>query len=79
MMMHSYIIKNPLVVSILLFLVLFATIVMVYPAFLFNVDGSIRQFGIGYKNKTIFPMWLMAIVLGIFSYLYIVYYTLYSH
>ena len=75
MMMHSYIIKNPLVVSILLFLVLFATIVMVNPSFLFNPDGSIRQFGIGYKNKTIFPMWLMAIVLGIFSYLYIVYYT----
>ena len=73
-MYHQYILKNPLLVSILLFLVLFSTIVIGYPSFLFNGDGSIRQFGIGYKNKTIFPIWLMAIVLGILSYLYITYY-----
>lgn len=76
-MVHNYILKNPLLISILLFLVIFSTILLGYPSFLFNTDGSIRQFGIGYKNKTIFPIWLMAIVLGILSYLYVLYYTKY--
>lgn len=38
------------------------------PAFLYNNDGSLKQFGVGYKNKTILPVWLLAIVLGILSY-----------
>jgi hypothetical protein len=45
------------------------------PAFLYNGDGSIREFGIGYKNKTILPIWLLSIVLGILSYLAVMYFV----
>jgi hypothetical protein len=72
--LYKFISNNHLLVSVLLFLVLFFLVIMGTPTFLFNLDGSIRQFGIGYKNKTIFPIWVLAIALGILSYLYIVYY-----
>jgi hypothetical protein len=44
------------------------------PALFYNIDGSIRHFGVGYRNKTIVPVWLLSIVLGILCYLAILYY-----
>jgi hypothetical protein len=73
-MYRSYIAKNPTLVSVLLFLVIFITIQIGKPSFLYRDDGSIREFGIGYRNKTILPIWLLAIVLGILSYLFVLYY-----
>ena len=32
------------------------------PSFLFNVDDSIKQFGIGYQSKTVLPLSIMAIL-----------------
>ena len=61
--------ENKPLFSIILFLVIFIIIYMLKPAFLFLPDGSLREFGIGYKNKTIFPLWLFSIVLGILCYL----------
>lgn len=55
--------------SILLFLILFIGIHMVKPGFIYNKEGGFRPFGVGYKHKTVLPMWLMAITLGILSYL----------
>jgi hypothetical protein len=60
--------------SVILFIILFGLIVMMKPRFLYNKDGSIREFGIGYKNKTIFPIWIFSIILGILSYLFIMFY-----
>lgn len=47
---------------------------MLKPSFLYNKDGSIREFGIGYKNKTILPIWLLSLILGILSYLIVMFY-----
>jgi len=65
---------NIVLVSIILFIILFAAINSIKPAFLYNKDGSIRQFGVGYRNKTILPVWLLAIILGILCYLFVYYY-----
>jgi hypothetical protein len=46
------------------------------PPFLYNLDGSIRQFGVGYKNKTILPVWLLSFVLGILCYLGVNFYVI---
>jgi len=73
-MYRAYIEKNPILVSIILFLVIFGTIQVGKPNWLYNKDGSIREFGIGYKNKTIFPIWLLAIILGVLCYLFVLYY-----
>jgi len=55
--------------SIGLYLVLFAWVQWLQPAWLYLPDGSLRSFGIGYQNKTIFPIWLFALILGILCYL----------
>lgn len=73
--MYRHLIReNITFVSILLFLIIFGFIQMMKPRFLYNLDGSIREFGISYKNKTIMPIWLLSIVLGIFCYLFVLYY-----
>jgi uncharacterized membrane protein YozB (DUF420 family) len=61
--------QQPILASVILFLVIFTFIVATKPRFLYNSDGSIRPFGIGYKNKTIFPIWLLSLLLGVFCYL----------
>lgn len=70
----NYIRENATLISIIIFLFVFGLIQMLKPAFLYNKDGSIREFGIGYRNKTILPIWLLAIVLGILSYLVVIFY-----
>ena len=67
--------QNITLASVLLFVYLFGLIQYMKPAFLYNSDGSIREFGIGYKNKTILPIWLLSIVLGILSYLAVMYFV----
>ena len=74
-MNRHYIRENATLFSIVLFLIMFGAIQMIKPAFLYNKDGSIREFGVGYKNKTILPIWLLSIVLGIACYLFVMYYT----
>lgn len=73
-MYHHLIRENKTLVSILLFLIIFGFIQLLKPSFLYNSDGSIREFGVGYKNKTIMPLWLFSIVLGILCYLLVLYY-----
>ena len=74
-MYRNFIRNNVPLVSIILFVILFGTIQMMKPPFLYNKDGSIREFGIGYKNKTILPIWLLSIILGIVCYLGVIYFN----
>jgi hypothetical protein len=67
--------ENITLVSIVLFVVIFGTIQMMKPACFYNRDGSIREFGIGYRNKTILPIWLLSLLLGILCYLAVLYYV----
>ena len=61
--------KNRVVVALLLFLVLYAGLFVWQPAWLYRKDGSLRTFGVGYKQKTILPLWLLSIGLGLLCYL----------
>ena len=74
-MYKSYIREHITLVSIVLFIVIFGTIQMMKPACFYNRDGSIREFGVGYKNKTILPIWLLSLLLGIICYLSVLYYV----
>ena len=76
-MNRHYIRENATLFSIVLFLIMFGAIQMMKPAFLYNKDGSIREFGVGYRNKTILPIWLLSLILGILSYLFVMYYVAY--
>jgi hypothetical protein len=74
-MYRTYIRENITLVSVVLFVVIFGSIQMMKPACFYNRDGSIREFGIGYRNKTILPIWLMSLLLGILCYLAVLYYV----
>jgi hypothetical protein len=59
--------------AIVLYIIVFMLVQYMNPAFLYNEDGSLREFGVGYSSKTVLPIWLVAIILGILSYLFVYY------
>jgi hypothetical protein len=59
--------------AIVLYTLVFMLVQYMNPSFLYNEDGSLREFGIGYSSKTVLPIWLVAIILGILSYLAVYY------
>jgi hypothetical protein len=61
--------------AISIFIVLMLLVHFSKPMLIYNEDGGFRQFGIGYRNKSIFPIWLVSIILAILSYLAVLVYT----
>jgi hypothetical protein len=76
-MLRTFTRNNTTLAAIIIFLTIFGIIQMLQPGFLYNKDGSIRDFGVGYRNKTILPLWLFSIILGILSYVFVLYYLTY--
>ena len=74
-MLRKFILNNINLVSIIIFTILFIGVILIKPKFIFDKYGKPREFGLGYKNKTIIPIWLIIIVLAILSYLGVLYYT----
>ena len=74
-MLRTFIRNNITLSAVTLFIIIFATVHMAKPGFLYKEDGSIREFGVGTKNKTFMPVWLFSIILGILSYLFVTYYV----
>ena len=73
--MTNHFIKNNIpLVAIIIFVVVFYVIQNMKPSFLYKTDGTMRDFGVGYRQKTFMPVWLFSIILGIFSYLGVMYY-----
>ena len=56
-------------------MMVFLIIQFLKPSIIYNSDGSLRQFGIGYRKKTVVPLWLVVILLAIFSYTFSLYFT----
>ena len=75
-MYKVFIRKHNISISIIIFLILFVILVNLKPTFLFNKNGSLRNFGLGKSKSTILPVWLIVIVLSIMSYLAFSYYLL---
>jgi|694.fasta_scaffold29045_1 hypothetical protein len=61
------------IIAVFIFIILFGIINALRPSIIYNKDLSFRRFGIGYKNKTVIPIWLFAIVLAILVYVAVVY------
>jgi hypothetical protein len=61
------------IIAVFIFIILFGIINALRPSIIYNKDLSFRRFGIGYKNKTVIPIWLFAIVLAILVYVGVVY------
>ena len=68
-MNKMFLLKHKTTFAIALFLLFFCLFHYMKPSFAYGVDGEFRQFGVGYKNKTVIPVWAVVIALAIFSYL----------
>jgi hypothetical protein len=73
-MNRHYIRRNITTIAIVIYLMVFGAIVLLKPAFLYNRDGSLRQFGLNSTKRTVIPVWLMALLVAILSYLGVLYY-----
>lgn len=73
-MLKQFFNKNITLVSIIFFILMFILLIIVKPEIIFTKNGKPRDFGLGYKNKTILPIWLIVIILSIFSYLAVLFY-----
>ena len=76
MLTKKFVRLNIVNISILLFLVLFSIIHYLKPGFIYNKEGGFRPFGVGYKHKTVVPMWLIAMFLAILCYIFVLVYVL---
>ena len=66
MYLNKKLIKNNRVsIAIFIFLALFSIVHYLKPSLLYTKEGGFRNFGLGYRNKTVIPIWLVAIILGI--------------
>jgi hypothetical protein len=72
--MRQFVNNNAVFSAIIIFITLYSLIQYTKHGFFYNVDGSVREFGVGYRNKTIMPVWLLSVILGILSYLVVLYY-----
>ena len=73
-MFNQYISRDALsIIAVFIFLIFFGIINAFRPSVIYNKDLSFRRFGIGYKNKTVIPIWLMSIVLAILVYVLVTY------
>jgi hypothetical protein len=76
MYLKGFVRYHKLNVTIFLFLVLFLSIHLMKPGFIYDTDGSFREFGVGYRHKTVIPIWVISIVLAILSYVAVSYYLI---
>jgi uncharacterized membrane protein YjgN (DUF898 family) len=73
-MFNQYISRDALsIIAVFIFLILFGIVNAFRPSIIYNNDLSFRRFGIGYKNKTVIPIWLMSIILAILVYVLVTY------
>lgn len=75
--MRTIVLQYKPLFAIIIFLTLFSTMHIIKPSFIYDTDGSFREFGVGYKHKTVVPAWIISIILGILSYMGILYYLAY--
>jgi hypothetical protein len=71
MLSKRYVRLNKVSIAILLFILSFTVIHIVKPKLVYNEDGSFRPFGLGFRHKTVVPIWVVAIILAILSYLFV--------
>ena len=77
MLNRNYVRKNIVSLSIVVFLIGFGLIQFIQPGFLYNNDGSLRDFGLNNTKKTILPIWLLTLIIAILSYVLVLYYLAY--
>lgn len=69
MLTKGFLYRNKVNIAIFVFLSAFVIIHLWKPSLIYTENGGFREFGVGYSDKTVIPIWIVAIILAIFSYL----------
>jgi len=69
----TYTRRNILTVALSLFIVTYILVNVLKPNFIYN-NNILRDFGIGYRKKTVLPLWLISVILAIICYFLVLYY-----
>ena len=69
--------NNKVNIAVLLFIFFAFILHYMQPKMIYTEDGGFREFGVGYLHKTIFPIWLVILILAIFCYYSVLYYLAY--
>ena len=65
---------NRITMVLLVFIISYGIVVFIQPEMIFNSKyDCLRQFGVGYKNTTIVPLWFVSILFAILSYFIVLY------
>lgn len=64
---------NKVNTAVMIFILLFSFFHYMKPGFAYNKEGGYRPFGLGFRNKTVIPVWVIAIILSITSYLFVLF------
>jgi len=72
-MIKKYVKDHPVIISIILFCLIYFTLQISHPKYLYDDAGALKTFGIGYRNKTVFPIWIFAICLAILCYVFVMF------
>lgn len=65
--------QHVVTISIFIYVCIYMFIMYLKPSFLFNKNGTLREFGVGSRNKTIIPIWFLAIFIATLSYFSVMY------
>jgi hypothetical protein len=77
MLSRGFIRNNINLFAISLYVMVFGLIIYIKPNFLYNKDGSLREFGVGTNKKTVLPVGLVSILIAIICYFFVLYYLAY--
>jgi hypothetical protein len=69
----TWLAHNKVNTAVIIFLVLFSIFHFIKPGFAYNKEGGYRPFGLGFRNKTVIPIWVVAMILSISSYLFVLF------
>ena len=78
-MTREFVRKNVPLVSLIIYIILYGILIFSRPHLIYNKNGTIRNFGIGYSTRSILPIWLLAIIIAIMSYFAVLYYVSYPY
>ncbi len=67
-MLTSYTKNNGILTSIILFFFFFLITIYSKPGFIFNRDGTLKNFGLGLNTNSVISIEIIVIVLAILSY-----------
>ena len=65
---------DKLYLAIIIFVTLYMLLNIIQPSFIFDHENNcLRNFGVGYSHTTVLSLWLVTILLAIFSYFIVIY------